>query len=318
MGRSHNHIAVLMGPTGGGKSAIALQLAARTPTVIINADAMQMVDTLRVITARPTIEEEAQAEHALYGVLNAHEQTSVANWLALVEPVIRHAWAQGKLPLLVGGTGMYVKALMEGLASIPPIPDEIRAQLRAMDASDVRAQLEARDPAMAAQLRPGDSQRNLRALEVMVATGQSLAVWQAQTTAPLFPEANYHRFMVLRERGETYARIDARFEEMMREGALEEVRALMEVASRCLPAARKIFAPDVPLSEMLAALPPIYRAHGVPELMAHLRGEMSLAEAIGKAQRNTRNYAKRQMTWLRNQWPGVPVVRDGAEILSTL
>lgn len=292
----HHRIAVLMGPTGGGKSAIALQLAGRTPTVIINADAMQMVDTLRVITARPSIAEEALAEHALYGVLKPHEPTSVANWLALVEPVIRHAWAQGKLPLLVGGTGMYVKALMEGLAKIPPIPDEIRARLRLMDAREVRTQLEVQDPEMAAQLKPGDSQRNLRALEVVVATGQSLAVWQAQTTEPLFPEANYHRFMVLRERRENYARIDARFEAMMHEGALEEVRALMAMN----------LDPELP----------ILRAHGVPELMAHLRGEMRLAEAISKAQQNTRNYAKRQMTWLRNQWPDVPVVRDGAGIFT--
>lgn len=311
-------IAVLMGPTGCGKSAIALELAAMRPTVIINADAMQMVDGLRVITARPSIAEEAQAEHALYGVLKPHQPTTVANWLALVEPVIRNAWAQGKLPLLVGGTGMYVKALMEGLAKIPPIPDAVRVPLRAMDARDVRTQLEAQDPEMTAQLKPGDSQRNLRALEVMVATGQSLATWQAQTTAPLFPEATYHRFMVMRERGETYARIDARFEAMMAAGALEEVRALMEVASRQSPVASKIFDPYVPLNEILVCLSPIYRAHGVPELMAHLRGEMSLAEAISKAQQNTRNYAKRQMTWLRNQWPGVPVVRDGADILSSL
>lgn len=294
----HNHIAIMMGPTGCGKSAIALELAAMRPTVIINADAMQMVDTLRVLTARPTVEEEALAEHALYGVLKPHQPTTVANWLMLVEPAICQAWAQGKLPLLVGGTGMYVKALMEGLAKIPPIPDEIRARLRLIDAQDVRAQLEAQDPEMAAQLKPGDSQRNLRALEVMVATGQSLATWQAQTTRPLFPEATYHRFMVMRERGETYARIDARFEAMMAAGALEEVRALMALN----------LAPELP----------ILRAHGVPELMAHLRGEMRLAEAISKAQQNTRNYAKRQMTWLRNQWPGVPVVRDGAALLAQL
>lgn len=298
MGFVHNAIAVLMGPTGCGKSAIALELAAMRPTVIINADAMQMVDGLRVITARPSLAEEAQAEHALYGVLKPYQPTTVANWLALVEPVIRRAWAQGKLPLLVGGTGMYVKALMEGLAKIPPIPDEIRARLRLMDARDVRTQLEAQDPKMAEQLKPGDSQRNLRALEVMVATGQSLATWQAQTTAPLFSEVTYHRFMVMRERGETYARIDARFEAMMHNGALEEVRALMALT----------LDPELP----------ILRAHGVPELMAHLRGEMSLAEAIGKAQQNTRNYAKRQMTWLRNQWPGVPVVRYGEALLAQL
>jgi tRNA dimethylallyltransferase len=264
------------------------------PTVIINADAMQMVDGLRVITARPTVEQEAQAEHALYGVLAPHEPTTVANWLARVKPRIEQAWAEEKLPLLVGGTGMYVKALMEGLAEIPPIPEETRARLRAMDAPRVRTELERKDPAMAAQLKAGDSQRNLRALEVLEATGVSLAVWQAQTTQAAFPEAQYQRFTVMRDRAEIYARIDARFEAMMTQGALEEVRALMALN----------LDPELP----------ILRAHGVPELMAYLRGEMTLAEAISKAQQNTRNYAKRQMTWLRNQWPGVPVVRDGAGI----
>lgn len=296
MGLIHNHIAVLMGPTGSGKSAVALSVARARPTVIINADAMQMVDSLRVITARPSMKEEAEAEHALYGVLEPHEPTTVANWLTRVIPVIQHAWAEEKLPLLVGGTGMYIKALMEGLASVPPIPEETRATLRMMDAAKVRAELDLRDPRMAAQLKPGDSQRNLRALEVMMATGISLGEWQAKTTRPLLPEATYHRFMILRERAEIYARIDARFEGMMAAGALEEVRALMALA----------LDPELP----------ILRAHGVPELMAHLRGEMTLDDATTKAQQNTRNYAKRQMTWLRNQWQGAAVVTDEAGILA--
>ena len=274
---------VLMGPTGAGKSAHALAIAATRPTVIINADAMQMVDTLRVLTARPTIEEEAAAEHALYGVLKPQEPTSVAVWLAHVEPVIRRAWAQGKLPLLVGGTGMYIKALMEGLANIPPIPSEIRERLRALDAEAVRAQLELRDPLMAAELKPGDSQRNLRALEVIEATGTSLAEWQKQQAVRLFPDATFDVYMAAHPREEMYRRIDARLETMMRNGALEEVRELMALE--------------------LSPTIPIMRAHGVPELMAHLHGGMSLADAISKAQQNTRNYAKRQVTWLRNQLP---------------
>jgi tRNA dimethylallyltransferase len=198
--RLHNHIVVLMGPTGAGKSAIALELAAMRPTVIINADAMQMVDGLRVITARPTVEQEAQAEHALYGVLAPHEPTTVANWLARVKPRIEQAWAEEKLPLLVGGTGMYVKALMEGLAEIPPIPEETRARLRAMDAPRVRTELERKDPAMAAQLKAGDSQRNLRALEVLEATGVSLAGWRTHNVRRRFryraaPEYPHRRFL---------------------------------------------------------------------------------------------------------------------------
>ncbi len=287
-----------MGPTGAGKSAAALQLAAARPTVIINADAMQMVDGLHVITARPTVAEEALAEHALYGVLQPHEPTSVANWLALVAPLIRRAWDEDKLPLLVGGTGMYVKALMEGLASVPPVPDAVREVVRALAPDTVRAALEHEDPAMAAQLKPGDSQRNARALEVIRATGTSLAQWQAESTRPVFPKARYQRFVMAHARAALYARIDARFEAMMREGALEEVRALMALNLN----------PELP----------ILRAHGVPELMAHLRGEMAIDAAVAKAQQNTRNYAKRQMTWLRNQWQGVSMVTDGAGIIDHL
>ena len=281
---------VLMGPTGAGKSAHALAIAAQRPTVIINADAMQMVDALRVITARPSITEEKAAEHALYGVVKANETTSVAVWLKLVGPVIRRTWAEGKLPLLVGGTGMYIKALMEGLAATPPVPAELRERLRALDPASVRLQLEQADPLMASQLQPGDSQRNLRALAVMEATGMSLALWQKRTPPPLFPHADYEVFTAMHPREEIYRRIDERFVTMIQHGALEEVRALMALD---LP-------PEIP----------ILRAHGVPELMAHLRGEMALDNAIEKAQQNTRNYAKRQITWLRNQLPDAkPIVR---------
>ena len=295
---AHHPIAILMGPTGAGKSALALAVAAARPTRIINADAMQMVDTLRVLTARPTIEEEAQAEHALYGILAPHEPTSVAVWLKLVEPLIRRTWAEGKLPLLVGGTGMYTKALMDGLATIPPIPEELREHLRALDEATVRARLEATDPTMAARLKVGDSQRNLRALEVFEATGVSLATWQQQAPKPLFPDATYHCFAATHPREEVYRRIDARFEKMMETGALDEVRALMALN----------LSPEIP----------IMRAHGVPELMAYLRGDMTFADAITKSQQNTRNYAKRQMTWLRNQLPEAVEVRDIAPIEKAL
>lgn len=287
-----------MGPTASGKSALALEIAAARPAVIINMDAMQMVNGLRILTARPTVEEEARAEHALYGVLAPEEPTSVARWLALVEPAIRRAWEEGKLPILVGGTGMYLKALMEGLAEVPPIPAPLREQLRALDAAQVRAQLEMRDPVMAQILKPGDSQRNLRALEVVEATGVSLAEWQRRETPPIFPEAEYNIFALIPPREEIYRRIDHRFERMMDTGALAEVQALMQ--------------------HQLSLEIPIMRAHGVPELMAHIKGEMPLAEAIAKGQQNTRNYAKRQLTWLRNQLPGAMEVRKAAEIMAHL
>lgn len=259
---------------------------------------MQMVAGLRVITARPTPAEEAQAEHALYGVLPPQEATSVARWLALVVPAITAAWEAGKLPLLVGGTGMYVKALMEGLAEIPPIPAAVRDALRACDTAAVRAALERCDAAMAARLKAGDRQRNLRALEVIEATGTSLAVWQARAVQPALPEARFHRFMLQPPRDAMYARINRRFEVMLAQGALAEVAALM---------ARQL---DPQL--------PILRAHGVPELMAHLRGEMPLDAAIAQAQQNTRHYAKRQVTWLRNQWADAVVVAGAADLLPTL
>ena len=276
-----NQIALLMGPTGSGKSALALAIAAARPTVIINADAMQLVGALRVITARPSEQEEAQAEHALYGVLRVDELTHVGRWLTMVEPVVRCAWAERKLPLLVGGTGMYIQSLKQGLAVIPPVPDAVREPLRALTAAEVRARLEVCDPTMAAKLKPGDSQRNLRALEVLEATGKSLAWWQEQGHVPLFPQAVFSEFYIKMDKPVLYPRLDARFMQMMEMGALDEVRSLMAIAG--------------------ALEKPIGHAHGVPELAAHLRGEVSLQDAIAKAQQNTRNYAKRQHTWIRNQ-----------------
>lgn len=267
-----------MGPTGTGKSALAIAVAQARPAVIINADAMQMVVDLRIITARPSIEEEAQAEHALYGVLPAAEPTSVARWLALVVPVVERAWAEGKLPLLVGGTGMYIKALREGLAAIPPVPDEIRAQVRGMDAPALYAALKARGAE--ADFKPGDTQRLARALEVLLATGKPIAHWQGQKHQPAFADATWRSYYLHMPRETLYARLNQRFLNMMALGALEEVRAL--------------------LASGIAADTPILRAHGVPELVAHLRGEMPLQSAVEQAQQNTRHYAKRQMTWLRN------------------
>lgn len=285
MTHKNRTIAVLMGPTGSGKSALALRLAQSRPAVIINADAMQMVRQLRIITARPDATEEARAEHALYGVLDAWQPTSVARWIALAVPVIERAWAEGKVPLLVGGTGMYIKALREGLASVPPIPAALRAQLRARYPSAADGALHAAvasvDPYAAARLKPGDTQRLLRALEVMEATGKPLGWWQAQAAQPAFPQAAWRHAHLTAPRAELYARLDQRFLTMMEAGALAEVRGLMALG---LPSGT-----------------PILRAHGVPELIAHLRGDMPLAEAIAKAQQHTRNYAKRQITWLRRQ-----------------
>lgn len=299
-------IAVLVGPTASGKSALALRIAQARPTVIINADAIQMVRTLRVITARPTEHEEAQAEHALYGVLDATTPTSVALWLELVKPLIERAWEQKKLPLLVGGTGMYLSALMHGISKIPPIPEEVRQKVRGWGlgagdwlketpspgvlsslqppaSSSLHTLLAARDPLMAARLKPGDTQRILRALEVIEATGQSIAVWQNLGKERIFPQAEFSIFSLMPERAALYANIDQRFDNMLKNGAIEEVRQLR--------------------ARGLAAQTPILRAVGVPELSAYLDGVWNLDQAITKAQQHSRNYAKRQMTWIRNQLP---------------
>ena len=285
-------VLILMGATGTGKSALALELAERVPAVIINADAMQMVRELRIITARPSDADMRRAEHALYGVLPATEPTSVARWLELVTPVITHAWAEKKLPLLVGGTGMYIKALIEGLAKVPPIPACVRNAVRAMDHSVRLAELSVCDPAMAARLKPGDTQRVARALEVMRATGVSLAQWQVQRAAPMLTAAQYYLYALTLPRTELYQRLDARFLAMLDAGAIDEVAALEKLN--------------------LPADTPILRAHGVPELRALLSGHMSRTDAVEKAQQNTRNYAKRQMTWLRNQMPDTCSIPAGA------
>lgn len=296
--KTHRNIMVLMGPTASGKSAMALAVAKRRPAVIINADAMQMVSALRVLTARPTVEEEAEAPHALYGVLPPQSPTSVAVWLSLVEPVIRRAWEEEALPVLVGGTGMYIRALQAGLAHVPDIPEEVRQRVRNMPRELLHPALQQKDPAMAAKLKPGDTQRLLRALEVVEATGVSLEDWQRRHTQPLFPGAQFSYFYAAMPRAEVYARIDRRFEAMMQQGALAEVQALLAMQ----------LDPELP----------IMRAHGVPELAAYLRGELALAKAIEKGQQNTRNYAKRQMTWLRNQLPDAVPVQDAAALLDVM
>lgn len=274
---------------------MALRIAQQRPTVIINADAMQMVSALRIITARPTEEEGRQAEHALYGVLPATTPTSVARWLAMVQPVIARAWEEEKLPLLVGGTGMYIGALMQGISKIPPVSDAARRTIRTLDAAARYTALQARDPIMAARLKPGDTQRILRALEVIESTGQSLAFWQQLGKEQPFPEAQFHLFCASCDRAALYARIDQRFDAMLAAGALEEVRALLAIQ---LP-------PDIP----------ILRATGVPELTAYLNGTMDYDSAVHKAKQHSRNYAKRQLTWIRNQMPHAVTITHAEEMV---
>lgn len=262
---------------------MAMAIAKRFGGDVINMDSMQVYRDLQVLSARPTAGDEATVPHRLYGVLDASVVCSTALWLDLVQPEIEDCFRKGRLPVLCGGTGLYLKALMEGLAPVPAIPDAIRADVRDRMAEygseALHRELASRDRVMAARLLPGDSQRIARALEVVLATGRSLADWQREAASPL----PYRPVIitVLPPRDLLYAGIDNRFSRMVEQGALEEVDRLV---SRTLP-------PTVPAMKAL----------GVPELAAFRRGEISLENAVVQAATKSRRYAKRQITWCNRQ-----------------
>jgi tRNA dimethylallyltransferase len=281
-----NKAVLIAGPTASGKSALALALAEKLGGTVINADSMQVYSHLRIITARPSPEEEARAPHRLYGTVDEAENYSVGRWVADVGQVLAAIAAEGRIPIVVGGTGLYFKALTSGLAAVPPIPAEVRAQVRARvdteGVSALYAELIARDPETAHRLMPLDRVRICRALEVILATGRSLSQWhQEGGMAPLLDPERAAKIFLTCERTELVARIDKRFAAMLEAGALDEVRAL---------AARH-----------LDPLLPAMKAHGVPWLIRHLNGEISLDEAAEGGRMDTRRYAKRQVTWFRGQ-----------------
>lgn len=296
---------LIAGPTASGKSALALKLADRLGGAIVNADSMQVYAGLRVITARPTLQEEAQAPHRLFGHVDPGETYSTGQWLREATGAIADITATGRVPIVVGGTGLYFKALTEGFAAVPAIPSDIRESVRERLARDgvtpLYAELTARDPVTAARLMPLDRSRIARALEVVLATGRSISDWHNEGTAPVLNPQRTARVFVTLERAELVSRIEARFAAMLEAGALEEVRAI---------AARN-----------LDPLLPAMKAHGVPWLIRHLRGEISLGEAAAGSIMDTRRYAKRQHTWFRGQmkdWPSVPVARAFDTIMATL
>jgi len=271
---------LIAGPTASGKSALALRLARERGGVIINADALQVYAELRILTARPTIVEERLAPHRLYGHVSGATSYSVGRWLADAQREIEACWAQGLLPIVTGGTGLYFKALEQGLADVPPIPSAIREAWRKFE-GDLHAELRARDPEGAALLRANDRQRLIRALEVIEGTGQPLRHWQRQSPMPLAGAAVERRFIDV-PREDLYARAEARLDEMMKKGAIEEVRSVMHL--------------DPSL--------PVMKAIGVPEFTSYLKGEIDLETAIASAKTATRNYIKRQLTWWRGQGKG--------------
>jgi tRNA dimethylallyltransferase len=280
-----NPIVLVSGPTASGKSRLALAIAEEFCGTVINADSMQVYRDLAVLTARPGPAELARAPHRLFGVLDASELCSAARWLELGEGEIGAAGRDGRLPIVVGGTGLYLKSLLRGLAPVPEVVAEARRAARALHkelgGAGFHAALAKRDPDAAARLNPADSQRLIRAYEVVAATGRSLTDWQRAQLRSLRSAAA--AIILLPPRDALYAAIDRRFEAMTRAGALEEARALLD---RGLP-------PELPAM----------KAVGLPELARHLRGELTLEAAIAAGQQATRRYAKRQVTWLRHQMP---------------
>ncbi|MFT3729564.1 MAG: tRNA (adenosine(37)-N6)-dimethylallyltransferase MiaA [Terricaulis sp.] len=281
---------LVMGPTASGKSALALALAARIGGEIVNADSMQVYRDFRVLTARPTAEEEAAAPHHLYGHVDAGELYSAGRWLPDALAAIADIEARSKTPILVGGAGLYFMALTKGLADIPAADADLRAALRLRvereGPSALHGELAARDPITAARLELNDAPRILRALEVLETTGESITTLQARTTKPALSPDRWRGVALAPDRETLYANIDRRFENMLAASALDEVRAF---------AARQLD-PTLPAA----------KAHGAPALTAHLHGALTLAEAAEIGKRDTRRYAKRQFTWIANQMPDWP------------
>ena len=277
-------IAVLIaGPTASGKSELGLSIADAMDGVIINADSMQVYDALPMLTARPGVEDIKRAPHKLYGFVPPDMHYSVGHWLGDVKKAIEEVRAAGKLPIILGGTGLYFSGLLHGLSPIPDISDDVRAYWRAealrLEGDGLHKILAKRDPEMALRLEAGDRQRITRALEVLDDTGQSLAEWQKIPGTPLLDFGDVAALVVAPERTELYARCDARFDWMMENGVLDEVRALL----------------DLELDPGL----PVMRALGVRDLAAHIGGNLAIDDAVSAAKMQTRRYAKRQLTWLR-------------------
>jgi len=292
--RDAKRAVLIAGPTASGKSGLALALAEDLGGVVVNADSMQVYRDLGILTARPSTAEEARVPHRLYGHIDAAETYSVGRWLRDVEPILAEAVRAGRLPILVGGTGLYFKALTKGLAAIPPVPPAVRAGWRARLASEgaaaLHAELGERDPESATKIRPQDGVRIARALEVLQATGRTLSDWhRSGMRAVVDPAATVNVFLNP-DRAELFRRIDARFDAMIAAGALEEVRALD--------------------ARGLDPLHPAMKAHGVPWLRAAVAGNLMLAAAAIEAKKDTRRYAKRQFTWFRHQLPGFPWIAD--------
>ncbi|MCC7305796.1 MAG: tRNA (adenosine(37)-N6)-dimethylallyltransferase MiaA [Alphaproteobacteria bacterium] len=280
---------IIAGPTASGKSALALDRAQRLNGVVINADSRQVYTVLPVLTAQPPQEDKESAPHELYGILPPHEECSAGKWRAMAIPLIEEVLQSGRTPIVVGGTGLYIKALTEGLSPMPDVPPEIRAaageKQKELGNPGFHAELAGRDPVMAARLDPCNTARLVRAWEVLEATGKSLAEWQALDKSAPPPHWQFEITKVIPDRETLYRNCDARLLKMLEQGALEEIK---ELEARI---EKGIVGKDALVTKTL----------GYKPLSAFLRGEISREEAVKKAQAETRNYAKRQVTWFRHQ-----------------
>ena len=276
-------MALIAGPTASGKSALALRLAETTGGAVINADSAQVYRDLPILSAAPGDEVRSRAEHLLYGVLDGARPCSAADWAEMAKVEIARLHNQGRLPILVGGTGLYLRTLLDGIAPVPAIDPNIRASVRGTSVAENLAALAPLDPAAAATLNPGDTTRIARALEVVKSTGRTLAEWQVYREGGIGDLIELQALVLLPPRPWLYERCNRRFADMAEQGALSEVEALLE----------RDLDPDLP----------VMRAIGVAELAAQLRGEVSMAEAIAAGQQATRRYAKRQYTWFAHQPP---------------
>ncbi|TPG43714.1 tRNA (adenosine(37)-N6)-dimethylallyltransferase MiaA [Sphingomonas koreensis] len=277
-------LALIAGPTASGKSALALALAERHRGTIINADSAQVYRDLRVLSARPSPEEEARVPHRLFGTIDGADSCSAARWAADARIAIAEARAEDRLPILVGGTGLYLRTLLDGIAPVPEIDMAIREEVRALPVGEAHQALVRLDPVAAARLAPADTTRVARALEVVRSTGRPLAAWQADRAGGIVEQVTLMPLILLPDREWLFERCDRRLAAMFDDGAIEEVRALME-------------RDDVPDSA------PVCRAIGVREIAAMVTGEITRDQALDRARLATRQYAKRQYTWFRNQPP---------------
>lgn len=290
-------LALIAGPTASGKTALALRLAQSRPVTIINADSAQVYAHLPILSAQPSAEEMASAPHRLFGYLDGREACSAARWAQDAKLEIEMAWSEDRLPLLVGGTGLYLRTLLDGIAPIPEIDPEVRRAIRALTTPEAYQALVEIDPTSAAALSPNDDSRIKRALEVMRSTGRSIVDWRKLHEGGIGDAVELHPLILLPPRDWLHERCDRRFEQMLERGAIEEVESLLALN--------------------LPADAPVMRAIGVPEIAAMLGGEIDRKEALARGQAATRQYAKRQYTWFRNQppdnWPRFTEVYNDSE-----